>query len=58
MKNNNDAGVVGLIILALLILLGIVMQPYFEARSFNKFSKIKATYWDAVWTQLRVMPSN
>lgn len=33
-----------------------VFQPYFEARAFNKFSKTKATYWDALVTELRVIP--
>lgn len=33
-----------------------VAQPYFEARAFNKFTDgPKATYWDALWTELRVM---
>lgn len=26
----------------------------FEANAFNKFSKIKATPWDAIWTDLKV----
>ena len=29
---------------------------YFEMRAFNKFSKVKATVWDAVFTELRVIP--
>ena len=32
-------------------------QPAFEARTFNKFrpeGAPKATYWDALWTNLRV----
>ena len=34
-----------------------VLQPYFEARAFNKFTTgPKATYWDAVWSDLRVTP--
>lgn len=33
------------------------LQPYFEARTFNKFTTgPKATYWDAVWGSLRVTP--
>ena len=33
-----------------------ILQPYFEARAFNKFTDgPKATYWDAMWTELRVM---
>ena len=33
-------------------------QPYFEARTFNKFSKTKATYFDALVSELRVMPDS
>lgn len=33
-----------------------VVQPYFEARTFNKFSSTKATYLDALVSQLRVLP--
>ena len=44
---------IALMALATVVLL--VMQPYFEARAFNKFTEgPKATYWDAVWTSLRV----
>ena len=33
-----------------------ISQPYFEAKAFNKFTDgPKATYWDAMWTELRVM---
>lgn len=32
------------------------VQPYFEAKTFNKFSKTKATYWDALVSDLRVVP--
>lgn len=34
-----------------------VLQPAFEARTFNKFrpeGSPKATYWDALWADLRV----
>jgi hypothetical protein len=48
------------IVLALLVVgpsLLLLMQPYLEARAFNKFtSGPKATYWDALWSELRVMP--
>lgn len=30
------------------------MQPYFEAQSFNKLTGGNATYWDALWSNLRV----
>jgi carbon starvation protein CstA len=45
------------IILIIVTVIGIiVLQPYFESRAYNKFTTgQKATYWDAVWTELRVM---
>ncbi len=43
------------LVLAFLLAFWLV-PPYFEARAFNKFSKTKATYWDALWTELRVLP--
>ena len=44
-----------LIVFAIIMLLAIcVASPYFEARSFNRFSKENATYWDAVFLNLRV----
>ena len=54
-KKIAEAFIAIVIILCIAISVGIaVMQPYFEARAFNKFSETKATYWDAVWTRLRV----
>lgn len=35
----------------------LLLQPAFEARTFNKFRQEgapKATYWDALWADLRV----
>lgn len=47
----------GLGILVLVCLALVVLQPLFEARTFNKFTTgPKATYWDALWVQLRVTP--
>jgi hypothetical protein len=34
-----------------------LIQPYFEARAFNRLTGGTATYWDAVWVDLRVMGS-
>jgi hypothetical protein len=31
-------------------------QPYFEKEAFNKFSNTKATYWDALVSDLRILP--
>lgn len=33
-----------------------LLQPYFEMRAFNKFSQTKATYWDALMSDLRIIP--
>lgn len=41
-----------ILIIAVVFLVG----PYFEMRSFNKFSKTKATYLDAVFSELRIEP--
>ena len=44
-----------LIVLAIIgIFFSMICQPYFEMRTFNKFSNTKATYWDAVFSQLRI----
>ena len=44
-------------LLIVVAVLGLVLQPLFEARAFNKFTTgPKATYWDACWTELRVVP--
>jgi hypothetical protein len=29
-------------------------QPYFEAKSFNRLTGGNATYWDALFSELRV----
>ena len=33
----------------------LIIQPYFEMQTFNKFSETKATYFDAVFSKLRVI---
>jgi hypothetical protein len=49
------AALVGIVTVSVLAIVIMVMQPYWEARAFNKFTEgPKATYWDAVWTSLRV----
>ena len=43
--------------MAAIIIIGVtcgLAQPYFEAKSFNKLTGGNATYWDAMWTELRV----
>jgi len=46
------------ILIAIVILLVMIfVQPYFEAKSFNKFrdpDTPPATYWDAMFSELRV----
>ena len=32
-----------------------IIQPYFEMKAFNKFSIKKATYWDALFSELRII---
>lgn len=46
------------IVLVLTVVVGSVsIPPYMEMRTFNKFSTgTKATYWDAVFSDLRIMP--
>ena len=46
--------IVTAIILIFFSFMGI--KPYFEMKAFNKFSDQKATYWDAMFTELRVIP--
>lgn len=41
---------------AVFIAIVVFVPPYFEMRAFNKFSRTKATYVDALFAQLRVMP--
>jgi len=49
------AALVGIVAVPVIAIVIMAMQPYFEARAFNKFTEgPKATYWDAVWTSLRV----
>ena len=46
------------LVVALLVIVvpAIVLAgPYFEARAYNKFTEgPKATYWDALWADLKV----
>jgi hypothetical protein len=44
---------IGLIVFGLIGALTI--PPYFEMRTFNKFSEQKATYIDALFSELRVI---
>ena len=38
----------------ILILLGLPLAPYFEAKTYNKLTGANATWWDAIWVELRV----
>lgn len=47
------------IILAVVVIAGLILffsliQPFFEARSFNKLTGNNASTWDAIWVELRV----
>ena len=45
------------IISILIVLIGFVLiQPYIEMKTFNKFSDEKVTYIEAMFTNLRVFP--
>ena len=52
--------VIGLIVTTLAVLfIGAVIwavSSYCEMNTFNKFSKTKATFWDAAFAELRVVP--
>ena len=56
--NKQEICIVGIV---LLILVGVVasmtLSPYFEMRAFNKFSETKASYWDALFSDLRIIPN-
>jgi len=43
------------LLLLIIATLGL-LQPYFEARTFNKFSETQASYFDALVSELRVLP--
>lgn len=46
-----------LIVVAIVgILITFTFIPYQEMKTFNKFSKTKATFWDAVFSDLRIIP--
>ena len=57
-KGDVENILVGLVAIAVvLVILVLPLQPYFEMKSFNKFrpeGTPKATYWDALWADLRV----
>ena len=54
-KKQGMTGTEILIIISMVIMIAsIFVQPYFEMRAFNKFSDKKATYMDALFSQLRI----
>lgn len=48
---------VSIMIAIVVIVIVILFQPYAEMKAFNKFSMTKATYWDALWSDLRIIPN-
>lgn len=56
MKDNNIAVLIGVVAVLVIISIGLI-QPYFEAKAFNKFrevDEVQATYFDALVSDLRV----
>ena len=54
MKDDTFQIVAGLTVVVIALSLW-ALQPLFEAKAYNKFTDgPKATYWDAMWTNLRV----
>jgi hypothetical protein len=45
---------IGAIIFFIVVIALVFISPYFEAKNFNDCTKGRATYWTAVFTELRV----
>jgi len=54
MKNGFTLTELLTVIMIVAIISGVFVQPYFEMKAFNKFSSNKATYIDAMFSQLRI----
>lgn len=37
-----------------MFLTGLIIQPYFESKNFNRLTGKQTTYWDALFNQLRI----
>jgi len=61
-KKKEDVGIAlflaGVALFVLVLLSTVFLPSYFEMRTFNKFSDQKATYIDAMFSELRVMPAS
>jgi len=54
--NKLDKMLITVIAALILITLGIAaIQPHFEAKAYNKLTGGNATYWDALFTELRIV---
>lgn len=53
-RRTDDATNTCIGVLCLMAFAFIVIQPYFEARSFNKLTGGNATYFDALFSELRI----
>ncbi len=51
-RDDSASFFIGLFILVTICFL--IVQPYFEAKSFNRLTGGNATYADAFWSELRV----
>lgn len=57
MRDEQDLGVLVGILVAVIIVVSIgfvILKPYYEAKAFNDCTGGNATYFTAVFTQLRV----
>jgi hypothetical protein len=45
---------IGSVLGVIVVVAFFLLQPYYEAKAFNACTHSNATYWDAVWADLRV----
>lgn len=58
MDDDNFTGFLALFIIMLTIsaIAYVPFSAFMEAKQFNKFSKTKITWWDALWADYRIVP--
>lgn len=54
-----QGAVIGLLIAGIVVVVGclFLIQPFFEARAYNRITGAHVSTWDAVWLDLRVQES-